>query len=397
MGNTIYMTAKPLLTSAQLSQLAADIKTWGQQLGFQQVAITDTDLGEYKQHLANWLARGFHGEMHYMTQNQEKRTDPQQLVTGTQRIIVVRMDYLPQDPKVIKLLKNPHKAYIARYALGRDYHRLIRQRLKQLGKRLQDQVENNIGWRPFVDSAPVLEKALATKAGLGWLGKNTLVLNDKAGSWFFLGALFTNLPLSIDQPVPAKCGNCSACLTICPTQAIVAPYQLDARRCISYLTIEAKGPIPLALRPAVGNRIFGCDDCQLICPWNRFAKASQEEDFKPRHGLDDADLLALFNWSEAAFDQRTQGSAIRRTGYQGWLRNLAVALGNAPANRAIIKALTAKKAQLSHWPMVLEHIDWAIQQQQGKLAQATQPSVAHHTKQARQTCLIKLASHFYSS
>ncbi len=338
-------------------QLAKEIKSWGLAYGFQEIGITDIDLTQASQRLKTWLDQGWHGSMDYMAKHGNKRTHPAELIPGTLRIIVARMDYLPSDPKITETLKNPNKAYISRYALGRDYHKLIRQRLRSLAKKIETKI-GKFGYRAFVDSAPVMEKPLAEKAGLGWMGKHTLILNRQAGSWFFLGEIYTDLPLPVDQAVTAHCGSCTACIDICPTQAIVAPYQLDARRCISYLTIENREAIPLEFRKAISNRIFGCDDCQLVCPWNRYAKPTTEKDFQPRHHLDDADLIALFQWSEAEFLQKTEGSAIRRAGYIGWLRNIAVALGNAPYHPQIVAAL---KSRLN-FPnvMVHEHIVWAI-------------------------------------
>src|SRR5690554_2633789 len=268
------------------------------------------------------------------------------------------MDYLPADTAAMAVLRDPSKAYLSRYALGRDYHKMIRKRLARLGEQICDAVADSELARFFVDSAPVMEKPLAEKAGLGWQGKHTLIINRKAGSWFFLGEIYTDLPLPVDQPASNHCGSCSACIDICPTAAIIAPYQLDAGKCISYLTIENKGAIPVELRPLIGNRIFGCDDCQLVCPWNRFARHSDESDFKPRHGLDQASLLELFMWSEEEFLQRTEGSPIRRSSYAGWLRNLAVALGNVPASAQVIAALQQRRNDGSD--MVREHVEWAL-------------------------------------
>ncbi|RAU17190.1 tRNA epoxyqueuosine(34) reductase QueG [Nitrincola tibetensis] len=342
-----------------LAQLAAQIKIWATEVGFQGCAITGTDLSQEKTPLTEWLDQGMQGEMHYLSDNIEKRLDASLLVPGTQRIISVRMDYLPADIKTLELLSQPDKAYIARYTLGRDYHKLIRQRLKQLGNKIQASTGHEVSFRPFTDSAPVLERPIARNAGLGWIGKHTLLLNRKAGSWFFLGELFINLPLPIDPPETEQhCGRCTACLDICPTRAFPKPYVLDARRCISYLTIEYKGSIPIELRPLMGNRIFGCDDCQLVCPWNRFAKHSQETDFKPRHGLDDIELIELFEWDEATFLKRTEGSAIRRTGFEGWQRNIAIALGNSRGGPRILKALQERHPMAS--PLVQEHIEWAL-------------------------------------
>lgn len=345
--------------SIDYHKLALRIKQIGLDLGFDQIGITDTDVQAADQQLQAWLANKYHGSMAYLNENQNLRANPEQLLPGTITILSARMNYLPQDPRIIETLNDPNLAYISRYALGRDYHRLVRNRLKKLAQKiLAEVVDIDLTYRPFADSAPVFEKPLAVKSGLGWMGKNTLVLNRDAGSWFFLGELFTNLPLPIDQPIADHCGSCTACLDICPTQAIIAPYQLDARRCISYLTIENKGPIPENLRSLIGNRIFGCDDCQLICPWNKFARATREGDFQPRHGLDNRKLVELFNWSEAEFLQKTEGSALRRASYHGWLRNIAVALGNAPTSNEIIQALIDKQNHPSE--LVREHVVWAL-------------------------------------
>jgi epoxyqueuosine reductase len=340
-------------------QLAIDIKSWGQELGFQQVGITDTDLSAAETHLLNWLKAGYHGEMKYMQQHGSKRSRPTDLVPGTFRIISLRLDYLPVNANCAENLQQPERAYISRYAVGRDYHKLMRKRLQKLVAKISS-AAGTFGYRAFVDSAPVLEKAIAEKAGLGWIGKHTLLINRHAGSWFFLGEIYTDLPLPIDVPTTKHCGSCQACINICPTQAIIGPQQLDARRCISYLTIEAKGAIPVDLRPHMGNRIFGCDDCQLICPWNRYAKPTAEKDFQPRHGLANAQLVELFAWDEKEFLEKTQGSAIRRTGYFGWLRNIAVALGNAPTTPQVIQALQARIDFPNE--MVKEHVQWALQQ-----------------------------------
>ncbi len=348
------------LSTAELNQLAADIKLWARELGFQDAGITNIDLGEHEQHLKQWLARDFHGEMEYMIHHGNMRSRPEELLPGTLRIISVRMDYLPGDTQAVKVLSQPEKAYISRYSLGRDYHKVVRKRLTNLGKRIEERV-GKFGYRAFVDSAPILEKALAEKAGLGWIGKNTLLLNNKAGSWFFLGELFTDLPLPVDKPQASNhCGSCFACADICPTDAIIAPHQLDARRCISYLTIELKGAIPEEFRKPIGNRVFGCDDCQIICPWNKFAKHSAETDFLPRHKLDSTELADLFLWTEEEFLDRTAGSPIRRTGFEGWLRNLAVGLGNAPTTDKVVNALKARENYSSE--MVREHVQWALEQ-----------------------------------
>lgn len=345
-------------------QLANEIKHWGLELGFQQIGITDIDLSLYEPHFHAWLAQNFHGEMKFMSAHGTKRYRPDELIPGTIRVISARMDYLPPQTDRIKTLKNSRKAYVSRYALGRDYHKLIRKRLSQLAEKIS-RVTGEMGYRAFTDSAPVLEKPLAEKAGLGWIGKHTNLINRQAGSWFFLGEIFTNIPLPIDVPVKNHCGTCHTCIDVCPTQAIIAPYQLDARRCISYLTIELRGSIPVELRPLIGNRIYGCDDCQLFCPWNRFAKPTAEKDFHPRHGLADAQLIDLFNWTEEVFLQKTEGSAIRRIGYECWLRNIAVALGNAPYDSRILQTLENRLQHPS--ALVREHVAWAIQQQQTQL------------------------------
>ncbi|MFM2483159.1 tRNA epoxyqueuosine(34) reductase QueG [Celerinatantimonas sp. YJH-8] len=351
-----------------LKRLSQDIKLWGKELGFEQVAITDTDLSSHWESYRHWLEHNYHGRMQFMARNQPLREDPAQLHPGTLRVISVRMNYLPQNAQFASTLNDPLRAYISRYALGRDYHKLLRKQLKQLGERIK-QVCDAADYRPFVDSAPVMERPLADKAGLGWTGKHTLLIDEHDGSWFFLGELLINLPLPIDAPTQARCGNCMACMTLCPTHAIVAPYQVDARRCISYLTIENDGPIPLELRPLMGNRIYGCDDCQLVCPWNRQAPLGDQEDFQARHRLDQASLLELFAWDESQFLNALQGSPIRRIGHQRWLRNIAVALGNAPASLAIIRALEQRLSETD--ALVQEHIQWALAQQHQKLGQMT--------------------------
>ncbi len=349
------------------SRLAQDIKSWGKDLGFQQVGISDIDLGDAEARLQDWLAADYHGTMDYMARHGSKRSRPQELVPGTLRIISARMDYLPPAaaPAEAVLTQGDH-AYVSRYALGRDYHKVLRRRLQRLAERIQA-VSGAFGYRAFVDSAPVLEKAVAAKAGLGWIGKHTNLLHRTAGSWFFLGELYTDLPLPVDAPVTNHCGECRACIDVCPTRAIVAPYQLDARRCISYLTIELRGSIPVEFRPLIGNRIYGCDDCQLVCPWNRFARLSEETDFLPRNGLDAPLLIEVFAWSEEEFLRNTEGSAIRRIGYECWLRNVAVALGNAPGDAAVIAALEARRNHPS--ALVREHVDWALSRHQATPAE----------------------------
>ncbi|MCG8489741.1 MAG: tRNA epoxyqueuosine(34) reductase QueG [Chromatiales bacterium] len=346
------------LTADELQKLSLQIKQWGAELGFDAVGITDTDLSEAEDRLFQWLASGSHGEMAYMARHGTKRSRPAELESGTVRVISVRMDYLPESMEDLQLtLDDPEKAFISRYALGRDYHKVLRNRLKKLQQLIQQAMPESRN-RLYVDSAPVLEKPLAEKAGLGWIGKHTNLINKQSGSWFFLGEIYTTIPLPIDRPASDHCGRCQACLEICPTQAITAPYQLDARRCISYLTIELKGSIPESFRAAMGNRIYGCDDCQQVCPWNRFARLTGEQDFLARHHLDSGGLITFFEWDEATFLNRTEGSAIRRIGYQRWQRNLAVALGNAPTSDAVVQALSVRLDQAS--PMVREHIVWAL-------------------------------------
>ncbi|MEQ9462464.1 MAG: tRNA epoxyqueuosine(34) reductase QueG [Haliea sp.] len=347
------------LTQEQQSQLRHQLESWATELGFAQLAVSDIQLGEHEAYLQKWLEAGYHGGMDYMERHGEKRARPAELIPDTCRVITLRMDYLAADTRPEAVLEAPEKAYVSRYALGRDYHKLIRKRLAQLAARLQDAAGGG-QYRAFVDSAPVLERALAERAGMGWIAKNTMLINDRAGSWFFLGEIYTDLPLTADPPQATKhCGSCTACLTVCPTSAFVGPFQLDARRCISYLTIEHKGSIDEALRPLMGNRIFGCDDCQLVCPWNKFARHTDEPDFQPRHGLGSADLVDLFLWDEATFLARTEGSAIRRIGHERWLRNIAVALGNAQTAPAVVAALGQRRDHPS--PLVREHVAWALQ------------------------------------
>jgi epoxyqueuosine reductase len=337
--------------------LAAEIKAWGKALGFQSIGICDTDLSRAEPDLKAWLTRGFHGEMEFMERHGMKRLRPAELVPGTVRVITARMDYFPSDAHPgEKVLLDGSRAFISRYALGRDYHKVLRNRLQQLCDRIAEAV-GEFGYRVFTDSAPVAEVELAQKSGIGWRGKHTLTLSRDAGSWFFLGEIYTDLPLPVDTPAENHCGTCTACLDACPTGAIVAPYQVDARRCISYLTIELKGSIPIELRPLIGNRIYGCDDCQLCCPWNRFAQLSVEPDFQVRYGLDDASLVELFGWDEADFDAKTTGSAIRRIGHERWLRNIAVALGNAPTTPEAVAALQSTNHPS---PLVREHVAWAL-------------------------------------
>jgi len=346
-----------------LPQLAAQIRSWGAELGFQQIGVAGIALHDAEARLDEWVARGLHGELDYMTRHGRKRTRPGDLVPGTARVISARMDYLPDAAALAAaVLQDGERAYIARYALGRDYHKLLRQRLKHLAERIRAAGAPH-GYRVFVDSGPVLEKPLAAAAGLGWQGKHTNLINRQAGSWFLLGEIYTDLPLPLDEPVSDHCGSCQACLDVCPTGAIIAPYLLDARRCISYFTIEARGPIPVEFRRSMGNRIFGCDDCQLVCPWNRYARPTREPDFSPRHGLDAPQLTDLFGWSEAEWSARTAGSALRRPGYDGWLRNIAVALGNAPSSPGVMEALGSRAGHASE--LVREHVAWALQRHAG--------------------------------
>jgi len=351
---------------------AVDLVDWirkqGRELGFTGVGISNTDLTHAEPGLLSWLEKGFHGDMEYMARHGLLRARPAELVPGTVSIIAVRMDYMPPLAAVPRqVLADPNKGYVSRYALGRDYHKVLRQRLQKLADRLREKLRGTghaLIYRAFTDSAPVLETVVAEKAGLGWKGKHSLLLSREAGSWFFLGELFTNLPLPEDAPVAPHCGRCTACIDICPTGAIVADGVVDARRCISYLTIELDGSIPVAFRRAIGNRIYGCDDCQLVCPWNRFAKHSEEVDFRARHGLDNPDLLALFAWDETQFNERMAGSAIRRIGFERWQRNIAIALGNAPYNEAIVQALENRLANAS--PLLREHIEWALAEQRSR-------------------------------
>jgi len=345
-----------------LRALAEQIKAWGRELGFQKVGIAAINLPADEQYLLAWLADGRHGEMEYMQRHGAKRARPAELVHGTVRVISARMDYWPGGADPDAVLADPTLGYVSRYAVGRDYHRVVRNRLARLAERIAA-AAGTAGYRAFTDSAPVLEKALARNAGLGWIGKHTNLLDRHDGSWFFLGEVFTDLPLPVDAPVTAHCGSCTACIDVCPTRAIVAPFQLDARRCISYLTIELDGPIPDEFRAAMGNRIYGCDDCQLVCPWNRYAKPTGEPDFSPRHGLDAPQLVELFAWSEGEFLERTAGSAIRRIGHVRWLRNIAIALGNAPRSAKRDAALASRREHPSE--VVREAVGWALARGQG--------------------------------
>jgi epoxyqueuosine reductase len=340
------------------TMLAASIRQWGQALGFQQVGIAGVTIAADEQRLMRWLALDRHGEMGYMHRHGARRARPQEIVPGTIRVISARMDYLPPQARAADdVLGDPTLGYVSRYALGRDYHKVLRRRLAQLAERIASECPET-RFRVFVDSGPVLEKAYARDAGLGWIGKHTNLIHRSAGSWFFIGEILTDLPLPVDVPATAHCGTCTACIEVCPTQAIVGPHELDARRCISYLTIELRGSIPVEFRKAMGNRIYGCDDCQLVCPWNKFAQLSVASDFLARHGLDGTSLVDLFAWSEIEFLARTEGSAIRRIGYECWLRNIAVALGNAPTSAVVVSALEARRDHPS--ALVREHVAWAL-------------------------------------
>ena len=366
-----YRGMNPIDTPINYTDLGADIRRWGKELGFQEIGVTGIDLAEDEAYLLNWLDAGYHGEMEYMARHGVKRSRPGDLQPGTVRVISARMDYAPSGiADAWDVIENGERAYISRYALGRDYHKLLRTRLQKLADRISA-VTGPFGYRVFTDSAPVLEKALAHNAGLGWVGKHTLLLSRDAGSWFFLGEIYTDLALPVDTPSTAHCGTCTRCIEICPTQAIIGPYKLDARRCISYLTIELRGAIPEELRPLIGNRVFGCDDCQLVCPWNKFSQSTTESDFTPRHGLEHATLAELFAWTEQDFDERTAGMAIRRTGYEGWLRNIAVALGNAPPTDSVMAALRTRVDDTS--ALVREHVEWAVQAQAQKSAVLQDP------------------------
>jgi epoxyqueuosine reductase len=338
--------------------IAAQVKAWGRELGFQKVGIAGIDLPEDERRLEAWLAAGRHGGMAWMARHGTRRSRPAELVPGTLRVISARMDYLPPGADSETVLADPTLGYVSRYALGRDYHKVLRQRLARLAARLAE-AAGTAGYRAFTDSAPVLEKALARDAGLGWIGKHTNLLDRQDGSWFFLGEIFTDLPLPVDSPVTAHCGSCTACIDVCPTRAIVAPFELDARRCISYLTIELDGPIPEEFRAAMGNRIYGCDDCQLVCPWNRYARSTAEPGFNARHGLDAPRLVELFAWTESEFEARMAGSAIRRIGHARWLRNIAVALGNAPTSPDVLAALGQRLSHPSG--VVRESVGWALE------------------------------------
>ncbi|KAF1699029.1 tRNA epoxyqueuosine(34) reductase QueG [Pseudoxanthomonas jiangsuensis] len=347
------------MTPADPLAMATRVRALAREFGFQRCGIAGIELGEDEDHLRDWLAQGLYGTMAWMAQHGDKRSRPQELIPGTLRVISVGLDYGRNDgDEAWDTLRDGARAYVARYALGRDYHKLMRNRLQKLAERLQQEV-GPFGHRVFVDSAPVLERALARNAGLGWIGKHTCLIDKDGGSWFFLGEIYVDLPLPVDPPASAHCGSCVRCIEVCPTQAIVAPHRLDARRCISYLTIEHDGPIPEELRPAIGNRIFGCDDCQLVCPWNKFARRTDEPDFRARNDLDTASLAQLFAWDEDEFLRRTEGSPIRRSGHERWLRNIAVALGNAPTTPETLAALASRRDHAS--PLVREHVQWALE------------------------------------
>ena len=353
--------------------LRTAIEAAARALGFDAIGIAGVELAEDERHLEKWLSQGWHGEMGYMARHGHRRSRPAQLLPGTLRVISARMNYWPADARPARaVLEDDEAAYVSRYALGRDYHKVMRRALRELAERVAG-LAGPHGYRVFVDSAPVLEKALARNAGLGWIGKHTNLIAREAGSWFFLGEIFTDLPLPIDAPASAHCGSCTACMPACPTGAIVGPQRLDARRCISYLTIELDGPIPTPLRQAMGNRIYGCDDCQLVCPWNKFARAAAHPDFHVRHGLDAPRLTELFSWTEAQFDQRMRGSAIYRIGYGRWLRNIAVALGNARSSAAVLAALNIRREDRS--PLVREHVNWALEEHHARAAKASLRSI----------------------
>jgi epoxyqueuosine reductase len=366
--NTPASTDSAAAAPLDPATLLARLRQWSQELGFARLGVANIELPGDEAHFLDWLRAGFNGEMQYMARHGVRRSRPAELVPGTVSCISVRMDYWPAEAAGAEAtLADRSVAYISRYALGRDYHKLMRARLQRLCDRLSE-VVGPFGYRVFTDSAPVLEKALARNAGLGWIGKHTNLIDRAAGSYFFIGEIYVDLALPVDEPGSAHCGTCSACMPACPTGAIVAPYRLDARRCISYLTIELAGPIPLEFRRAIGNRIYGCDDCQLVCPWNKFARPTGEGDFAVRHGLDNAQLTELFAWSEPEFLEKTRGSAIRRIGYERWLRNIAVALGNAPTAPGLVAALTSRAAHPS--ALVREHVEWALAEHLGRSSAA---------------------------
>lgn len=359
--------------------LATDIKRWARELGFAETGITDTDLRDAERGLHEYLAAGHHGSMQWLEERAHMRTHPDTLHPGTIRVICVRMDFAPANIKQAwDVIHDDSLGYISRYALGRDYHKVLRKRLQKLADRIQQDI-GPFGFRAFCDSAPIMEKPLAQKAGLGWRGKHTLTLSRTGGSYFFLGEILTDLPLPIDAPVTDHCGTCSKCITACPTGAIVAPYKLDARRCIAYLTIEHKGSIDEELRPLMGNRIFGCDDCQLVCPWNKYAQITAEPDFSPRNNLDTPQLIDLFAWDEATFLEKTEGMSLRRAGYESWLRNIAIALGNARYSTDAVAALQTRRNDPS--PVVREHVEWALAQQEKQRERGINASPANRNGQ----------------
>jgi len=354
------------LVELDLQALKRELCARARELGFDALGVSGVEIPEDERRLEDWLAAGFHGEMGYMARHGVKRSRPAELVPGVVRAICVRMNYWPEEARdPMEALRDGERGYVSRYALGRDYHKVMRRALARLAEELAARI-GPFGYRVCVDSAPVLEKALARAAGLGWIGKHTNLLARDAGSWFFLGEILTDLPLPADTAASAHCGTCEACITACPTRAIVAPHRLDARRCIAYLTIENPGPIPVEFRAAIGNRIYGCDDCQLICPWNKFARAASHPDFKVRHGLDAPRLTELFAWTAAEFDERMRGSAIYRIGYERWLRNVAVALGNAPHSPEVVAALAGRRGDPS--PLVREHVAWALARHEHRVA-----------------------------
>jgi epoxyqueuosine reductase len=347
-----------------LARLKRDVSAWAAELGFRRFGVSGIALGAAEARLLEWLGHGYHGDMDYLQRHGTRRSRPAELVPGTVRVLSFAMDYLPQQPRdAAAVLSDRTLAYVSRYALGRDYHKVLRGRLEQLAQRIAEHA-GPMQYRVFTDSAPVMEVELARNAGLGWRGKHTLLLDRDGGSWFFLGEIYTDLPLPVDAPVGEHCGSCTRCIDVCPTQAIVAPFVLDARRCVSYLTIEHQGAIPEPLRPLIGNRIYGCDDCQLACPWNKYARTAAVEDFQVRNGLDGAGLAALFAWTQSEFAQRLEGSAIRRIGYERWLRNIAVALGNAPTSPEVIGALRLHADHPS--TLVREHVGWALARHSGE-------------------------------
>lgn len=353
------MVSPPAIAKQGIDPIATAtrIKALARESGFQRCGIAGIELGPDEDHLRDWLGKGLYGSMEWMARHGDRRSQPAELIPGTVRVVSVGLDYGQDDEAAWRNLRDGERAYVARYALGRDYHKLMRQRLQKLADRIAEEV-GPFGHRVFVDSAPVLERALARNAGLGWIGKHTCLIDKDGGSWFFLGEIYVDLPLPVDPPASEHCGTCRRCIDICPTQAITAPYRLDARRCISYLTIEHEGAIDEALRPLIGNRIFGCDDCQLVCPWNKFARRTDEPDFRARNNLEQATLAELFAWDEEEFLRRTEGSAIRRSGHARWLRNIAVALGNAPTTPEVVAALQSRRDEAD--PVVREHVHWAL-------------------------------------